>query len=368
MKRSKKKILYGITKTSWGGAQKYVYDLAIHFSNDELYEVSVVGGGHGKLFEKLEENTITIIPIPTLRRDVGLLSELRSFISLVRIIRRERPDVFHTNSSKMGLLGAMAGRLLFVPKVIFTAHAWPFNETRPKYQKLILKLLAIVTVLLSHRTIAVSENIMKALPFSWIQKKITPVYTGIVTPTLYEEGAFFTERSLEKSPSMQIVSIGELHTSKGFDRALIALASCKHLNWTYHILGTGEKREYLEDLIEKLNLKNRVMLHGFVENASLYLNSFDLFLFPSRTEALGYVGIEAIYSKIPIIASNVGGIPEVLFDDPYSKVIDCSNEKLFKETLLSMIKKPPHVDEQKRPGRLRFKPEFMFTATKKIYS
>ena len=108
-------------------------------------------------------------------------------------------------------------------------------------------------------------------------------------------------------------------------------------------------------------------LHGFIENASSYLNSFDLFLFPSRTEALGYVAIEALFSKLPIIASNAGGIPEVLFDDPYTKLINCDDGKVFKETLLKTLQRLPVVDPTKRPGCMRFLLKFMFSATKKVY-
>lgn len=368
MKPSKKKILLAVTKTNWGGAQRYVYDLAVHFAQSNEFDVVVAGGGNGPLFEKLREKGVRSISLSGMQRDVSMFKEVKAFFALLVVLIKERPYILHVNSSKMGIMGAFAGRLLFIPNVIFTAHAWPFNETRPRYQKALLKLFGIATVFLAHRTIAVSQSVIKSLRApGFIQRKMKCVYTGIESPSLYEDGRFFNDFSLEKTPGVHIVSLGELHTSKGYDRALVALSECKHLKWTYHIMGTGEKKEYLEDLIKKLGLEGRVLLHGFVENASLYLNSFDLFLFPSRTEALGYVAIEAIYSKLPIIASNAGGIPEVLFDDPYSKVIDCGDGKVFKETLFSALKKPVHVDESKRPGRLRFQPHFMFTATKKVY-
>jgi glycosyltransferase involved in cell wall biosynthesis len=369
MNTPKKKILLGITKMSWGGAQRYVYDLALYFAKVEGHDVVVIGGGNGSLLEKLKLADIRTISIPSLKRDIGLVSELRSLFFLCCVLIRERPHIFHSNSSKMGLFGAILGRLCRVPHVIFTAHAWAFHEERKKYQKIIFRLLAMITVALSHRTITVSNNMrtsLKAPPF--IERKMTCVYLGIHPLTMYDPHAFFEMTHTPKTPGVNIVSIGELHTSKGFDRALIALSQCRHLKWTYHIMGVGEKKEYLLSLVEKLGIKERVFFHGFIENAPRYLNSFDLFLFPSRTEALGYVGVEALYSKLPILASNAGGIPEVLFDDPYTMIIDCSHAKIFKESLFSFLKKRTVVDETKRPGRLRFTMEFMFAATKKIYS
>lgn len=368
MEQKSVKLLLAITKSNWGGAQRYVYDVANHFNHDKQFEVSVLAGGIGDLITKLQGVHVRTISLPTLTRDVGLFKDAKSFYQLFRIILKEKPDIIHLNSSKMGLFGGIAGRLCGVEKIIFTAHAWPFNETRPRYQKIIFKILGMLTVIISHRTIAVSQSIIASLNAPrFISKKITCIYTGIETPTLYKDGAFFKDFLLEKTPGVHIVSIGELHTSKGLDRALISLAQCKHLAWTYHIIGTGEKKEYLETLISQFGFGDRVIFHGFIEKASLYLNSFDLFLFPSRTEALGYVAIEALFSKLPIVASNAGGIPEVLFDDPYTKLIDCNNEKIFKEALFSALQKPIKVDETNRPGRMKFIPKFMFAATKKIY-
>lgn len=368
MKEKPVKLLLAITKSNWGGAQRYVYDISYHFNQVKNFEVAVITGGEGDLISKLTTAGIRTIPVTSLKRDIGLLNDLKSLYELFIIIKKERPDILHINSSKMGLFGAIIGRILFVPKIIFTAHAWPFNEVRPFYQRQIFRILGFITVFLSHHTIAVSQNVITSLRApKFITKKMSCVYTGIEVPNLNNEGAFFTTFNIEKTPGVHIVSIGELHMSKGFDRALIALAKCKHLAWTYHIIGTGEKKKYLETLVKNLGLTERVIFHGFIENASLYLNSFDMFLFPSRTEALGYVAIEALFTKLPIIASNAGGIPEVLFDDPYTRLIDCNNEKMFKEALLSMLQKKPIVDETLRPGRMKFLPKFMLAATKKIY-
>lgn len=368
MNQAPVKLLLAVTKSNWGGAQRYVYDVALHFNADTQFNVQVLAGGQGLLIDNLHKAGIQTHTLHDLKRDVGLLADARSLLQMFKLLRKERPDILHLNSSKMGLFGAVVGRLAGTKKIIFTAHAWPFNETRPRYQKIIFRLLGFLTVLLSHKTIAVSQSVIKTLNApSFLSRKITCIYTGIETPRLLPKGEFFSRFSMEKKHGTHIVSIGELHTSKGFDRALIALAHCKHLAWTYHIMGTGEKETYLKNLAEKLGIQDRVIFHGFVQDASLYLDSFDLFLFPSRTEALGYVAIEALFAHIPIVASNAGGIPEVLFDDPYTKLIDCHDEKAFKEALLSALQKKVEVDTTKRPGLLRFLPRFMFTATKKVY-
>src|SRR3989344_3025635 len=103
------KILYIITKASRGGAQKYVYDLATAASKSG-HEVVVAYGEPGELVTQLEAAGIRTLLLPTLTRDVGLEREWRAFWLLRSMLRSERPDVVHLNSSKAAGLGAFAAR------------------------------------------------------------------------------------------------------------------------------------------------------------------------------------------------------------------------------------------------------------------
>ena len=152
------KILYVITKANWGGAQHYVYDLAIA-ARAAGHEVVVVVGGTGFLTEKLAEAGIRTIPL-TLRQSrtfIGDLLTFNSLFSFIRIFRRERPDVVHVNSAKVSGLGALAARITRVPRIIFTAHGWEFNAPRNALSKVGIRFFSWLTILLAHRTIAVSD-------------------------------------------------------------------------------------------------------------------------------------------------------------------------------------------------------------------
>ena len=119
-----KKILFLITKANWGGAQRYVFDLATALRNE--FDISVAFGQEGLLAKKLREAQITTFPIRALQRDVSISSDVKSFLELMRLFRVEKPDVVHLNSSKAAGVGALAARLAGVPRIIFTAHGWPF--------------------------------------------------------------------------------------------------------------------------------------------------------------------------------------------------------------------------------------------------
>src|SRR3989344_9213171 len=103
----KRKILYLITKATAGGAQKYVYDLATHLPKAE-FDVIVAYGERGRLARDLAASHIKLRELPTLSRDIALLSDIKSFLEMLAMFKELRPDVVHLNSSKAAALGALA--------------------------------------------------------------------------------------------------------------------------------------------------------------------------------------------------------------------------------------------------------------------
>jgi len=318
---SKKKILYVITKSNWGGAQKYVFDLATQIDKNS-FEVVIALGGDGELKTRLQESGKRVLSIKGLKRNISLTSDFLSCLDLHDIIKKEKPDILHINSSKIGLIGSLLGRLNQVPRIIFTAHGWAFNEKRPLYQKLLIKFLHWLTLLLSHQTITVSKSLQQQMQhFPFIKRKMTTIYNGIdeIIPFLEKDEA--RKKLNEKNPELKITNetfligtIGELHSNKGQDYLIEAIYKTLKNNPNIKgvIIGEGERRISLQDKIKKNKLENHLFLLGKIENASFYLKAFDLFILPSITEALPYVILESSKAGVPIITSEVGGIPEII--------------------------------------------------------
>jgi Glycosyltransferase Family 4 len=132
---TRKKVLFLITKSNWGGAQRYVYDLATNLDLTKFMPV-VALGGDGPLSQMLQNAQIPVVGLTQMRNSTSLKQAWSSYWELVRVIKSEKPDVLHLNSSVAGLVGAIAGRFARVPHIIFTAHGWAFNEDRPWWQPL----------------------------------------------------------------------------------------------------------------------------------------------------------------------------------------------------------------------------------------
>jgi glycosyltransferase involved in cell wall biosynthesis len=315
------KVLFVITKSSFGGAQHYVYDLATTLPREQ-FEVVVALGGQGLLVHKLRFAGVRTVSLPSLERNVSPLRDAASFFTLWRIFCTERPDVVHLNSAKASGLGALAARLAGVPNIIFTAHGWAFNEDRSRLSRMVIKFLSWMTVVLAHKTIAVSKAVYRDTQnWPFINNKVVTIHNGVnEVAFLSREKAhekLFQEKGFSIPHGALIVgTIAELHPNKGLPYAIEAIArlSVEHPDIYYVILGDGEEKGRLNALVEAHGLHGRVLLLGFVKDASHYLKAFACFLLPSVKEGLPYVLLEAGLAGLPVIASRVGGIPEVVED------------------------------------------------------
>lgn len=315
----RKKILFLITKSNWGGAQRYVFDLAVGLPKKD-FDVVVALGGNGPLAVKLQNAGVRVIIIPSLERDISLAKELKAFEEIFKIVKQERPDILHINSSKAGALGAFIGRLLFVPKIIFTSHGWAFNEERPGWQKFIFKFVHWLTVLLAHQTIAVSNELKRQMDWPLVKNKMVVIHSGrdITNLKSRDEARValieIEPKLAEYKNDFWSVTIGELHRVKCHDVTIRALAEAikQKPNTRHVIIGAGEEEKNLKSLIQKMALQSHIFLVGAVDEASQYLRAFDLFVLSSRSEALGYVVVEAAIAGVPIISSRVGGVPEIV--------------------------------------------------------
>lgn len=343
-----RKLFICITKSNWGGAQKYVFDIATNTPRDQ-FDTTVLLGEGGELKTKLEEAGVKIILLKNAQRDINLLREFELGLELTKIFKKEKPDIVHLNSSKMGL-GALAARIAGIKKIIFTAHGWAFNEERGLLSRTIIKVIHIFTVILCHKTIAVSEITKKQIGFPF-NKKIVVIKNGLRETVLKEKESareILSAKILQKNPKAcrllsrnpkWIGTVSELHTNKGLLYAINAISKINS-SVIYIIIGEGEKRKELEEQAIKLGIYDRVFLIGHVDLASTYLKAFDVFVLSSITEALPYVLLEAGYASLPVVASNVGGIPEIIENNKTGILTFPRNSEEIKNSVEYLLKNP----------------------------
>jgi glycosyltransferase involved in cell wall biosynthesis len=355
METKRKKIFYCITKGNWGGAQRYVFDLATSLDKD-LYDITVLLGENGRLEQKLQTSGIKTIVLKELSRNVHFIKDSFTLIKIIKIFRKEKPDIIHLNSSKVGLLGSIAGRLTRVPKIIFTGHGWAFNEDRNQFQKKIIYLLHLTTIALAHKTITVSEQTKKQITKNkYFERKIITIKNGINKIDFLDKN---TARNilLEKLPTdiditgrPWLGTISELHKNKGLKYIIEAIhlldikTDDKSALPILIIIGEGERKEKLQQRINRYGLQNNVFLIGRIYEAQKYLKAFDIFTLTSITEALPYVILEAGQAGLPIIASAVGGIPEIITDMENGILIRPKEPEEIQKAISFLLNRPEKI-------------------------
>ncbi len=373
----KTKVLFVITKSNWGGAQKYVFEIANGLDR-KIFEPVVALGGDGELATKLRSSKIRIISLPSLGRDINPLRDAASFRDILRIVREERPDVVHLNSSKIGILGSLAARIVGVPKIIFTAHGWAFNEERSLLSRMAIKLLYFITIALCDTTIAVSKAVANDAPAWGIRSKIVMIHPPLSDETKQLDKPSAREHLAKSAPSLRgenrlwVGIVAELHKNKGITYAIEAMRDTDlQKNVVLVIVGAGEEKNVLENQVRASGLEQSVFFLGFHQDAAQFMQAFDIFLLPSITEAFGYVLLEAGFAGLPVVASSVGGIPEIIDDGKTGILISPRRHTLIRDMVNHLAESPTLRSSlgaalQAKVAR-SFSPEKIIVQTAKLY-
>jgi glycosyltransferase involved in cell wall biosynthesis len=369
-----KKIVLAITKGNFGGAQRYLFDIATGLPK-ESFLVTVISGKGNTLYEKLAEKNIPVKVIGSLHRDVSFLSEIKSFIRLFSLLRKESPDILHLNSSKMGLMGGLCGRILGIKKIIFTAHGWPFKEDRLALVRLLIYIASWITVLLSHQTIVVSKDDEILGKQMWfVSKKINFVPIGLLAQDFFsremaEKMLFAPEPSgdLHIINSVRLVTIAELTKNKGLEYGIDMMRELEREfpnKYTYTIFGIGEELSSLQKKAGGLlnsqrlpivlfrSIETNLPIKNLSTEASRYLPAFDIFILPSIKEGMPYVLLEAVAAGLPIIATDA--VENIGITIPNMHIVPSKSGKALARKVQEIAKREYSV-ASKNPHSYTFK-------------
>lgn len=370
-----KKILFLITKSEIGGAQKYVLDLAVG-AKSAGFEVAVASQQNSHVYEAMLKHNIKFIEVKHLQRDIDPILELQLAWELYKIIKKENPDILHLNSSKIGALGAVIGKLAGAPKIIFTAHGWTFNDPRPPLQLKVITFISRFAARFQDKIICVSEyDRRKALEYKIAPaEKFVVIHNGINAKKieLIARDEAREKLKLDKKDFV-IGTIANFYKTKALDTIVLSAISAIHQNSNikFILIGDGPEMEKIELLIQKYKLDNYFILPGVIKNASAYLKAFDVFAMSSKKEGLPYALLEAMAAKILCVASAVGGIPEIISNEQNGILIRDMTPGKLQETITKLAGNKLKMKEMAKAGQLtiidRFSLERMIRKTLEIY-
>jgi glycosyltransferase involved in cell wall biosynthesis len=326
------KLTHIICSLGYGGAERFLIDL-IKNTDREKYEISVlcvIEGG--QLVKELKLNGIKVFII-------GKKTKLGIFTiwKIYKYLKKEKIQIVHTHLFAGDTWGRIAAVLARTSVIISTEHSVNFNEGIIK--RLVKKFLSYFTDKIIAISKTVKENSQKR---DWINpKKIEVIYNGInlekfSTSACHSRSASKYGRNLRNKndifkihKNITLGFVARLEKEKGAKYLIEALHLCNSRaclqycsncgqeggNLKLKILGDGTQRKNLETMSNRLGLKDKIEFLGFKNNPANFYQEIDILIIPSLWEGLSIVALEAMISGIPIIASNVGGLREIIKND-----------------------------------------------------
>lgn len=305
------RILQVITQSELGGAQTVVVQLSNELSKH--HEVVLAAGqGDGKMWSMVND-TVIKESCPHLQRSISVKKDVLAAIGLMRLYRKYKPDVIHLHSSKAGTLG----RIVFPSKkVVYTVHG--FDSIRLAFRKF----LPVERVLqyFCKAIVGVSKYDERNLNEEGINRNVFTVYNGISVPDCSSISILDAFDANRKT----ILTIARVFPPKN-PQLFIEVA---RLLPQYNFVWIGNQRE----VTEYGPLPENCYFLGNISNAGAYCSKSDILMLPSNYEGLPMVVLEAMSFGKPVVASNVGGISEIVLNDVNGYTLE-NNVQLFADRI-----------------------------------
>jgi glycosyltransferase involved in cell wall biosynthesis len=357
------KIANVITRLNIGGASPIVISLAAGFQDRGHECVLIVGVpqvSEGSMEAEAEKAGIPLVRIPELRRELNIWRDWNTFIKLLRLFKTYRPDIVATHMSKAGALGRLAAWLLRVPVIIHTYHGQGFQVFEQRWKQKASLLLERMFSRMASINITVSEKQQKEFVGFRIgtPAKLKTIRYGLdLQPYLNAPQLFLRLREELGLPDTAILIgvVGRLVAIKGQDVFLHAAAriALDYPLANFVLIGDGESRSAFEEIARDLGLGQKAHFLGWRRDIPAILQNLDIVVLPTTLnfEGVPVAVIEALAAGKPIVATDVGGVSEVIHDEKTGLLVPPRNADALAQALSTLIADPAKAEYLGSEGR-----------------
>lgn len=351
MNREKKKILRIIARLNVGGPAIQAISLNRDLNNDEFESTLVYGAvspGEADITKFPGMEVERGILLPGLGRELHPLKDTSTLLTLIKIIRRERPYIIHTHTAKAGAVGRVAGVLCGVPVIIHTFHGHVlhgyFSPLKTFVFKMIEKVLAAFTTRIITISPAQKAEIQSLLGVNENKFAIVPLGFNLEKFENCKErsrGEF--RAAIAAAPQdIVIVIVGRIVPIKNHALFLNAakLLLEKHDNLKFAVVGGGELQEQSELLARELGISDRVVFAGWWSEIEKVYADADITALTSDNEGTPVCLIESLSSGVPVVSTDVGGVRDVVKDGESGFLVPKGDAAAFAASVAKLIESP----------------------------
>ena len=357
------RILHIITRMDVGGSSDDTLMLVTRLAKPEFDNHLISGATVDPvpgIAESLARAAVPWSRVPYLRRSLSVRRDLLALGDLRRRIRALRPDIVHTHSSKAGFVGRLAARLAGVPRILYTPHGHVFHGYYGHPLTQVFIVLERFAARFTERIVVLTRAEVEQHLAVGVGRRgqFVTIPSGVDLAAVHAEAAGGSHLRQELGLAGETPLIGtvaRLVPVKGLQHLVAAMPEILRRCPDVHLVlaGDGDQRPTLERLTKELGLAGRIHLLGFRRDAAAVTAALNVFVLPSLNEGQGRVLVTAMALGVLVVATEVGGVPEVVEDGRQGLLVPPADPQALARAVTAVLARRDYAAELGAAGRCR---------------
>jgi glycosyltransferase involved in cell wall biosynthesis len=344
-----------------------------------FYKMELAVAPRGPLIGLVREHGMRVRTFKHFVQPLDPFRDLLALLDLTAFLRNEGYHLIHTHNSKAGFIGRLAGKWAGVPVSVHTVHGFAFHDQEPPWRQALFRNLERLAGHWCDKMIFISQPLIDWALREGVtnESKVVKIYSGIELdhfhPVSAEEKRKIRKKWGINQKDAVIGMVSKLWEGKGHEILIRAFQEIKKeiKEARLVIVGEGYLHDPLVSLVDRLGLTDSVLFTGFQMDVFEIIATFDVTVLPSFFEGMGRVLLEAMAMEKPVVASRVGGIPDLVEDGVNGFLVSPGKIRELREGLLKVLCDRKLARKLGRQGRKRindqFSAETMVQSIDKIY-
>jgi glycosyltransferase involved in cell wall biosynthesis len=321
------------------------------------YRVTIITGQGGPLTDRAEAAGLQVVLVPSLVAPLSPRDDITALRELTELCRTGRYDVVHTHSAKAGALGRLAAHRAEVPLIVHTYHGFPFHEfqnpvRKAAYVGIERRLARITDAVLAIGSGVATEALRRGLAKPSTLRTIAPVVEAITVPRTAESRAAARARLGIDETTPVVGTVGRIDYQKAPEHLIAATAKLRHPNAITVWIGSGPGLAEATELVRRAGLTERFVFAGERSDVANLLPAFDVFAMASRYEGLPCAVVEAMRCGIPVVATAVNSVPDLVVPGESGVLVPPGRPELLAAAIDGVLDDPRTAERLVVQGRV----------------